>query len=297
MLVMAEVTTAPSTPKYEVLIEPARGWVNLNWRELWEYRDLLYLLVQRDFISRYKQTMLGPLWHLLQPVMNTAVFFVIFGLVAGIPTDGIPKPLFYLCGQLAWNYFSQNVTTGGATFINNAHIFGKVYFPRLIVPISVVVANLIALGLQFIPFLICFVYYEFFANADIPHPTWLLILTPLPLIQTALFSLGVSLWMSASTAKYRDLVHLNTYIIQIWMFATPVVWPLSKLEKLSEPWKILAMANPMAVPVEALRVCLLGVPNVLSATEIIVSLLITLTVLATGIAAFQKVERTVIDSV
>jgi lipopolysaccharide transport system permease protein len=289
---MAEVTTPP--PTYEIVIRPAQGWLRIDWRELWEYRDLLVLLVQRDFISRYKQTMLGPIWHLLQPVMNAAVYFVIFSLIARVPTDDIPPPLFYLCSQLAWNYFAQNVTTGGATFINNAHLFGKVYFPRLIVPVSIVVANLIALGLQFIPFLLCFAYYKLFSShADGIHPDWRLLLTPLPLLQAALFSLGVSLWMSASTAKYRDLVHLNTYIIQMWMFATPVVWPLSQIPA---HWKWLALANPMAVPVEAMRICLLG-RGTLGATEIIVSIVLTLLVLATGVAAFQKVERTVIDSV
>jgi len=288
---MAEITAPPT---YEIVIQPSRGWLTIDWRELWEYRDLLVLLVQRDFISRYKQTLLGPLWHLLQPVMNAAVYFVIFWLIARIPTDDVPPPLFYLCSQLAWNYFAQNVTIGGATFINNAHLFGKVYFPRLIVPVSVVVANLIAVGLQLVPFILCFAYYRFFTPHGATLPlTWWLLLAPLPLFQTALLSLGVSLWMSASTAKYRDLVHLNQYLIQIWMFATPVVWPLSKIPP---EWKWIALANPMAVPVEALRICLLG-RGTLGATEVIVSILLTLAVLATGIVAFQKVERTVIDSV
>ena len=288
---MAEVTAPPG---YEIVIQPSRGWLKIDWRELWEYRDLLVLLVQRDFISRYKQTVLGPLWHLLQPVMNAAVYFVIFGLLAGLSTDGLPPPLFYLCSQLAWNYFAQNVTAGGATFINNAALFGKVYFPRLIVPVSVVVANLIAVALQFIPLILCFAYYRFFTPHAAGLPvTWLVLLAPLPLLQTALLSLGVSLWMSASTAKYRDLVHLNQYLIQIWMFVTPVVWPLSKIPP---QWKWLALANPLAVPVEGLRICLLG-RGTLGATEIAVSILVTLVVLATGLAAFQKVERTVIDSV
>lgn len=288
---MAEVTTATN---YEVVIEPSRGWLNIEWRELWAYRDLLVLLVQRDFISRYKQTLLGPLWHLLQPVMNAAIYVVIFGRIAGVSTDGIPQPLFYLCTQLAWNYFAQNVAIGGATFINNAGLFGKVYFPRLIVPMSVIVANLIALGLQFIPFLLCYAYYAFFtAETAALHPGWRLVLAPLPLIQAALLSLGVSLWMSASTAKYRDLVHLNTYIIQIWMFATPVIWPLSMLKL---HWKWIALANPMAVPVEALRICLLG-RGTLDPTEIAISAASTLLILVSGIAVFQKVEKTVVDSV
>ncbi len=288
---MAAMTPATD---YEVVIEPSRGWLNIDWRELWEYRDLLVLLVQRDFISRYKQTLLGPMWHLLQPVMNAAIYVVIFGRIAGVPTDGIPQPLFYLCTQLAWNYFAQNVAIGGATFINNAALFGKVYFPRLIVPLSVVVANLIALALQFIPFLLCYAYYAFFtAETAAQHPGWRLLLAPLPLIQAALLSLGVSLWMSASTAKYRDLVHLNTYLIQIWMFATPVIWPLSMLKL---HWKWIALANPMSVPVEALRICLLG-RGTLDPTEIAISAASTLLILVSGLAVFQKVEKTVVDSV
>lgn len=288
---MADISARPD---YEVVIEPSRGWLRIDWRALWEYRDLLVLLVQRDFISRYKQTMLGPLWHILQPVMNAAVYFVIFGIIAGIPTDGLPPPLFYLCSQLTWNYFAQNVTVGGATFVNNASLFGKVYFPRLIVPVSVIVANLIAVGLQFIPFALCFAWFKFFTQHGAAIPvTWMVLLAPLPLLQAALFSLGVSLWMSASTAKYRDLVHLNQYLIQIWMFATPVVWPLSKVPA---QWKWIALANPMAVPVEGLRICLLG-HGTLGATEVAVSIGVTLLVLVTGIAVFQKVERTVIDTV
>ena len=288
---MAELSPATN---YEIVIEPSRGWLNLDWRELWEYRDLLVLLVQRDFISRYKQTILGPLWHLIQPVITTAVFVVIFGRVAGISTDQIPQPLFYLCGLLGWNYFSQNISTGGATFINNAGLFGKVYFPRLIVPVSVVVANLIAFALQLIPFLLFLAYYKFFtAQAGVVRFSWLLLLAPLPLLQTALLSLGVSLWMSASTAKFRDLIHLNQFIIQLWMFATPIIYPLSKV---SDRWKWIIWANPMSVPVEAFRICFLG-RGTLGPTEITISAASTLLILATGIAVFQKVEKTVVDSV
>lgn len=288
---MADVAAAR---EFEVVIQPSRGWFNIPWREMWEYRDLLVVLVQRDFISRYKQTILGPLWHLLQPVITAAVFVVVFGGIAGIPTDGIPRLLFYLCGLLCWSYFSQNITNGGATFINNSHLFGKVYFPRLIVPISVILSNLIAFGLQLIPFVICLAYYKLFTHqADTVTFTWWVLLAPLPLLETALLSLGVSLWMSASTAKYRDLVHLNQYIIQIWMFATPVFYPLSKV---SRHWDWIIWANPMSVPTEAFRICLLG-RGTLTSAEIAVSVLVTLFLTATGLIAFQKIERTVVDSV
>jgi lipopolysaccharide transport system permease protein len=288
---MAEISAGTN---YEIVIQPSRGWLNIDWHELWEYRDLLVLLVQRDFISRYKQTILGPLWHLIQPVITTAVFVVIFGRVAGISTDEIPQPLFYLCGLLGWNYFSQNIITGGATFINNAHLFGKVYFPRIIVPVSVIVANLIAFALQLVPFLCCLAYYKLFTHsAAAVKISWLLLLAPLPLLQVALLSLGVSLWMSASTAKFRDLIHLNQFIIQLWMFATPIIYPLSKV---SERWQWIIWANPMSVPVEAFRICFLG-RGTLGASGIVISVVSTLLIVATGAAVFQKVERSVVDSV
>ena len=290
MLVMAEVGTPP---EYEIVIEPSQGWLKVKWDELWEYRDLIILLVQRDFISRYKQTALGPVWHVLQPLIMALVYAVIFGRIAGIPTDGIPTPLFYLCGLLPWNYFSQNITTGGATFINNAHIFGKVYFPRLAVPISIVVANLIAFALQIIPFAIFFAWFKLSGDhAPTVQLTWWLLLFPLPLLHVAILSLAVSLLMAASTAKYRDLVHLNQFIIQIWMFVTPIIYPLSKIPK---QWHWLIWANPMSVPVEAFRLCLLG-HGTLRPTEVIISLSITLLLLFAGIAVFQRVERTVVDS-
>ena len=287
---MAEVKAPPN---YEIVIEPSRGWFRLRWDELWEYRDLLMILVQRDFISRYKQTLLGPLWHVLQPVVMAIVFAIIFGRIAGIPTDGIPTPLFYRCGLLGWNYFAQNITAGGATFITNAHIFGKVYFPRLIVPCSIVAANLAAFFLQMIPFALFFIYYKVTGDhTPQAQLTWRLLLLPLPLLHIAVLSLGISLLMSASTAKYRDLVHLNQFIIQLWMFATPIIYPISKIP---EHWKWLIWANPMSVPVEAFRYILLGRGS-LQMSDVAISVLIAVVSLFAGIAAFQKVEKTVVDS-
>jgi lipopolysaccharide transport system permease protein len=290
---MAEVTA----PAYEVVIEPSRGWIRLPWREFWEYRDLLVLLVRRDFIARYKQTLLGPAWFILQPVLTALVFVVVFARMAGIPTDGIPSPLFYLCGLLGWSYFSQNVTTAGATFINNASLFGKVYFPRLIVPVAVIASNFIAFALQFIPFLAFFAYYKFFTNeADALHFGAHTLLLPLPILHTAALSLGVSLWMAATSAKYRDLVHLNTFLLQLWMFATPIIYPLSSANEKGELVKWLLWLNPMSVPTEQFRWCLLG-RGTLDPAAVAVSLVITVVLLVTGIIAFQKVERTVVDSV
>ncbi len=278
---------------YEIIIRRSSGWVTIPWRDFWEYRDLLVLLVRRDFVSRYKQTMLGPLWFLLQPVITTVIFTIVFGGVAQIPTDGIPRPLFYLCGLLGWTYFAQNLGLGGSVFISNANLFGKVWFPRLIVPFAVIVSNLVAVGLSLIPFATVYIYYAGFAEPGAISFTPLALLAPFVLLQIALLSLGVSLWMSAATAKYRDLTHLTQYIIQLWMFATPVFYPLSQF---SEKWKWVAWINPMSVPIEALRLTLLGRGS-LGVSEVWISLASTMLILVSGIAIFQRVERTVVDSV
>ena len=192
-------TAAAIPPDYEIHIEPRTGWLRVDWRELWEYRDLLLVLVRRDFLAKYKQTVLGPLWFILQPLLNTIVFTIVFNKVAGIETGGIPPLLFYLCALLPWGYFAQNVTTGAATFTNNAHLFGKVYFPRLIVPLSAVLSNLFALGLQFAVFFIFAGWYALRGEAVYFGPAILLSL-PLLLI-TAALSLGLSLLISSSARE------------------------------------------------------------------------------------------------
>ncbi len=278
---------------HETIIAPARGWLRLDWREFWEYRDLLLLLVRRDFISRYKQTVLGPVWFILQPLLTTAMFAIVFGRIARIPTDGIPAPLFYLCGLLAWNYFAQNVSAGSNTFITNAHLFAKVYFPRLIVPAATTISNLVTFALQLIPFLIFFIYYKVFsgAGADL-RMGWSVLWLPLLLAEISLFSFGVSLLLSAASAKYRDLAHLNQFLVQLWMFATPVIYPLSQVPDRLH-W--LVWLNPMAPVVEGFRIVLLG-RGAIPAGSLAVSAGITLVVMLAGIAAFQKMERTAVDS-
>ncbi len=279
---------------FELVVEPSRGWLKIPWNEIWEFRDLLILLVQRDFISRYKQTVLGPLWFILQPVIMTLVFAVIFGRIAGLPTDGIPTPLFYLCGLLGWNYFAQNITLGGGTFINNSHLFGKVYFPRLILPLSIVVANVVSFALQLIPFFAFFAYYKIFSSQSAAISlSWRILLLPLPLLHIAALSLGVSLLMAASTAKYRDLFHLNQFIVQLWMFGTPIIYPLSKVPS---HWLWLIELNPMTAPTEVIRLLLLG-RGTFHPLAAVISVAVTFLLLVAGLAAFQKVERTVVDSV
>jgi lipopolysaccharide transport system permease protein len=285
---MAELA---GTSEYEVVIEPKRGWLRLDLRELWEYRDLLVLLLRRDLLARYQQTLLGPVWHLLQPVLTMAVFVIIFARVAGLSTGGVPAPLFYLSGLLAWNYFAQNITTASGTFLNNQGLFSKVWFPRLVVPISAIASNLVSFALQMIPFVIFAAYYA--AVHGVIVFTWRLALFPFAALHVAAVSLGVGLWMAAFTARYRDLLHLNQFLVQLWMFATPVIYPISKIPA---RWSWLAWMNPVAAPVEAFRWCLLGGgsfdPRLLGT-----SLLITGVLLLTGLIAFQRASRSAVDIV
>jgi len=295
---MADMQTSPAPAgipaDYEILIEARTGWLRVNWRELWDYRDLLFVLVRRDFLSKYKQTVLGPLWFILQPLLNTLVFTIVFNKVAGIGTGGIPPVLFYLCALLPWGYFAQNVTTGALTFTANSHLFGKVYFPRLVVPISTVISNLFALLLQFAVFLI---FTEWFALRGSPVPVGPALLLALPLLLiTAVLSLGLSLLISASTAKYRDLTHLTPILLQLWMFATPVIYPLAKLTGGDGRWAWLAWMNPMAPVVEGFRVSLLG-KGEWQGGMLAVSALVSVVILLIGIVAFGRAERTVTDSV
>jgi lipopolysaccharide transport system permease protein len=282
------------TKPYEVVIEPSRGRIRLDWRELWEYRDLLGLLIRRDFLAKYKQTILGPAWFIVQPLLTMLMFVVVFGHIAQIPTDGIPAPLFYLAGLLVWNYFAQNVTTGATTFTSNAHLFTKVYFPRLIVPAASTLSNLISFALQLLPFAAFFIYYKLFTGeGSAVHMGWSILWAPLLLVQVSLFSFGVSLWLSAASAKYRDLAHLNQFLVQLWMFATPIIYPLSKIP-IRFQW--IAWVNPMAPLVETFRIVLLGHGSV-PAGSLAVSVAITLVILISGIVVFQQMERTAVDSV
>ena len=279
---------------YEIVIKPTKGWFKLNLADVWRYRDLLGLLVHRDFVSKYKQTVLGPLWFIIQPLLMTVVFTVIFGKVAEIPTDGLPPMLFYLAGLLGWNYFAQTFSGTSGTLTANAGIFGKVYFPRLVVPLSTVVSGFIAFGIQLATFLCFWVYFKFFtvSGASI-HMTSALVWFPLLMVQIAALSLGVGLWLSALTAKYRDFAFLTGFLVQIWMYATPVIYPLSRIP---EGWRWIAVANPMAMPVEAIKYMFLG-QGIIEPSYFAVSIAMTLVLLLTGVILFNKVEKTFVDTV
>jgi lipopolysaccharide transport system permease protein len=283
--------TRPDT--FEIVLRPDTGWGGLQLAGLWQYRDLLSLLVRRDFVAKYSQTVLGPLWFIVQPVVMTLVFTVIFGRLAGLSTDGLPPVLFYLCGQLGWNYFAQTFSSNSATFVTNAGLFSKVYFPRLIVPVAALVSNLIAFAIQFATFACFFVYFKYRLDAGGFTSDWRVVLLPLLVVQTALLSLGASLLMSALTAKYRDLTHLSALLLQIWMYATPVIYPLSKFP---EKWRWIAALNPMTPIVEAYRLLLLGVGTV-EAGYLALSVVTTAAVLLAGLLLFGRMEKTFVDVV
>ena len=279
---------------YELVIRPTRGWVYLNLADIWRYRDLLLILVHRDFVAKYKQTILGPVWFVLQPLLMTIVFTVIFGAVINIPTDGLPPVLFYFAGLLGWNYFAQTFQNTSGTLVNNAGLFGKVYFPRLIVPLAAVISNCMAFALQLATFLCIWAYFKIFTGAGATFGASLAIVwLPLILLQIAALSFGVGLWLSAMTAKYRDFTFLSGFIIQLWMYATPVIYPLSQIP---EKWRWLAVLNPMAMPVETIKYMFLG-QAVIMPVYVAVSVGMTVLLLLSGLLVFNKVEKTFVDTV
>lgn len=277
-----------------VIIEANRSWLHIPVWEIWQYRDLLVQLVRRDFVSKYKQTVLGPAWFILQPLAMTLVFTLVFHRIANIPTDGIPPPLFYMSGLLAWNFFSGCMGQVGATLRSNAGIFGKVYFPRLVAPLAYLISQFFAFGLQLITFGALYLYFRYGTEASGFEMSGLvLLLMPLLWIQISMLAIGVGLLISSATAKYRDLVHALSFITQVWMYLTPVIYPLSRIP---EEFRWLAILNPMTGPVETTRWLLLG-EGTLPAATLIGNLIITLLVAFAGLFLFNRVERTFIDTV
>ena len=240
----------------EVRIRPNKALALVDFGELWRYRDLLSVLVWRDFATRYKQTLLGPIWFLIQPILPTVVFTLIFNKMAGLSTDGLPPFLFYLCNQIAWGYFSGNFSNISGTLLTNMNLFSKVYFPRIVVPLSALVSSLVTLGIQLLLFTGVYVYYKFFSTEGAAlQPTVAMLLLPLVVVQLAGMSLGFGLWMAALTAKYRDLQQISGIIIQLWMYGSAVVFPLSQIPA---KYQTLVSLNPITFTSEASRYCLLG---------------------------------------
>ena len=280
--------------QYDWSIEPQNSLLDLKLKDTWAYRDLLWLLVRRDFVSFYKQTILGPLWFFIQPLFTTIIYTFVFGNLASIPTDGIPQPLFYMAGITAWNYFADCLTKTSTVFKDNAQIFGKVYFPRLIMPLSIVVSNLVRFGVQMLLFLLLIAYYHL-AGADF-NVTAYVFLFPVLVILMALQGLGLGMIITAMTTKYRDLAFLVTFGVQLLMYATTVIYPLSEaLVKFPDYAWIIAY-NPMTPIIETFRLGFLGegtfsIDSFLYVTGISILLSII------GIIIFNKVEKTFVDTV
>ena len=267
---------------------------DLKLNEIWAYRDLLWLLVRRDFVSFYKQTILGPLWFFIQPLFTTIIFTFIFGNLAGISTDGLPKPLFYLAGITAWNYFADCLIKTSTVFRDNAGIFGKVYFPRLIVPLSIVLSNLVRFGVQMILFLVLMAYYYFSGSSF--QPSWAIALFPPLVLLMALLGLGAGMIISAMTTKYRDLAFLVSFGVQLLMYATTVIYPLSTALEKYPKYAWIIKYNPMTPILETFRFGFLGEGS-FSWGSIGYVTGITLGILACGVVIFNKVERNFVDTV
>jgi lipopolysaccharide transport system permease protein len=277
--------------EWHQVIVPKRSFLQIDLKEIWRYRDLVSLFVRRDFVANYKQTIMGPLWFFIQPVLTTLIFVVIFFRVAGLSTDGIPPILFYLGGLALWNYFSDCFTKTADTFKANEQIFGKVYFPRLVVPLSIVLSNLVKFGIQFLLFLIAYVYF-ISTDSDIAPNSYAL-LFPAIVLMMAMFSLGCGLIISSLTTKYRDLYYLLTFGVQLLMYATPVIYPISMV---SEKYRGLLMLNPLSSMIEAFKFGFLG-QGYFSWFYLGYSLLVTVFVMLFGILIFNRTEQNFMDTI
>ena len=273
------------------IIRPQKSLFRINFNEIWRYRDLIVLFVRRDFVATYKQTILGPLWFVLQPLFSTIIYTIVFGQIARISTDGLPQMLFYMSGIVCWNYFSSCLLSTSSTFVSNAGIFGKVYFPRLTVPISSVISNLIKFAIQF-SFLFAFMVIFYFRGADF-HVTKFALLIPFLLILMAGLGLGLGIIISSLTTKYRDLTNLLGFGVQLWMYATPVIYPVSGLP---ERFQFLITLNPVTSIVEAFRYGMLGAGTV-SYPHLVYTSCFTLAMLCFGVILFNRVEKTFMDTV
>lgn len=279
------------TEEWTMVIKPKTGWFDINIRELWQYRDLVRLFVRRNYASMYKQTILGPLWFILSPLITVLIFTIVFGNIAKIPTDGIPQFLFYMAGNTMWSYFAYCLNSTAATFTSNAILFGKVYFPRLTIPLSTVIFGLISFMIQLAMFSGFVIYYT--VTGLMVRPNLYILITPFLVLLVALLGLGFGIICSSLTTKYRDLTILVSFGIQLWMYATPIVYPISGL---SDQYKAIIMLNPMSSIIEIFRYAFLGSGS-LQLDYLIYSCAVTIIVLFIGIIIFSKVEKTFMDTV
>ena len=282
---------------WDTVIRPKKGWFDLDIKDLFRYRDLILLMVKRNFTVLYKQTILGPAWVVIQPLLTTLVFTVVFGMVAGLPTDGVPKFLFYMGGNVCWGYFAKCLENTSSTFIKNSDIFGKVYFPRLCMPFSTIITELINFFVQFALFLIIVIAYSLTHPESAVHPNWgLIALSPLLLVQLGLLGLGFGVIVSALTTKYRDLAMLVTFGVHLWMYATPVTYSASLIAEKYPQMMNLYMLNPITPVIELFRAAYLGTA-VYSYGYSLRSVIVTLAVFFIGVVLFTRVEKTFMDTV
>ena len=277
--------------EWDLIIKPRRSLFDIDLKAIWDYRDLMFLFVRRDIIAVYQQTILGPLWFLIQPVITTLTFFIIFGNIAKIPTDGMPPVLFYMSGIVLWNYFAECLSKTSDTFTANASIFGKVYFPRLIVPVSIVLSNLIKLCIQFVLFFVFWIYY--YSKGSIIQINSVVLLLPVLLFLMAGYGLSFGIIISSLTTKYRDLKFLLQFGVQLLMYASPVVYPLSTVP---EKYKWILLLNPMTSIIETFKYSFLGV-GIYNPLYLIYNFIGLIFVLSLGIVLFNKVERNFMDTV
>jgi len=274
------------------VIKPKKSLFAISLKELFASKDLLFLFVKRDFISVYKQTILGPLWFFIEPALTTVVFTIVFSSIAGISTDGIPGPLFYLAGLTLWNYFSDSFKKTSNTFIENQHIFGKVYFPRLITPLSIVISSLIKFGIQFLLFIGVYVYYYSFGDTNLQMNSGL-ILIPYLILLTGLFGLGLGMIISSLTTKYRDLRFLIQFGIQLWMYATPIIYPYNSIEG---NLKLVVGLNPVTSIIETFKFAFFGTGH-FSWIDLTYSTSVIIIILFLGTLIFNKTEQNFMDTV
>lgn len=283
---------------WDIVIKPREKLLSVDFAEIWRYRDLCSLFIKRNIVVQYKQTILGPLWYVIQPVLTVVMYMVVFGGIAGIPTDGVPQPLFYLGGVCMWQYFADCLNSTANTFVKNAGIFGKVYFPRLVMPISDVLSNLLRFSIQLGLFLIVYVAYAIVGCAACPN--WYVALFPLLVVMMAGLALGFGVLISSMTTKYRDLQILFTFVVQLWMYATPIVYPLSQAEgKIVAGMNLhtIMLLNPVTPVIETFKYGFLGAGEFIGWGWLAYSLIFMVLLLGLGIVVFNKVQKSFMDTV
>ena len=283
-----------SNNDWNTVIKPKSGWLSVNFREIWQYKDLIIMFLKRNFNSAYKQTVLGPLWFVITPLFSSGIYTLIFGRIANISTDGVPQFLFYLCSNTAWGYFSACLTSTASTFTSNASLFGKVYFPRLVSPITNVIYALLSFFIHLIMVFVAMIIYS--ANGTFSGLNANILLLPVLILQMALLGLGVGIIISSVTTKYRDLSILVSYGVQLWMYATPVVYPVSQVTAMSPSLSRILMLNPVAPIINNFRYAVLGCGS-MNYTYWLISWAVTAFVLFVGIIIFNRVEKTFMDTV